>query len=390
MPEVLIEQIPQEMQPAEEQQDVRESPLRLSWRAFRRHRPGMVGLGLLIVLYLLAIFAGFVAPYDYDDQIRDLLWARPTPIRFSDANGRSWRPFINPIKVEFDEDLNLVVRPDESKRCYVRFFVAGDPWKLFGLFNVRTHLFGVDPVPNPDPGVPTYSRIYLMGADISGRDVFSRICYGSRISMTIGLVGASIVLVIGLMVGGTSGYFGGMTDNLLQRLCEMVMLLPGFYLLLMLRFIFPANMDSVKVYFAVVFILAFVGWAGLARVIRGMILSVREMPYVDAARALGMSSGRIIFRHILPATTGYVVVAITLAIPGYIIGESALSVLGLGITEPTASWGNMLQKAMDLVELQQHPWILWPGLFIFAAVMGFNLVGDGLRDAMDPKMQSGR
>jgi peptide/nickel transport system permease protein len=225
----------------------------------------------------------------------------------------------------------------------------------------------------------------MMGSDSAGRDIFSRICYGSRISMTIGLVGTFLVLLIGLAIGGTSGYLGGRADDVLQRFTEMIMLLPGFYLLLMLRFMFPANMDSTKVYFAVVLILALVSWPGLARVIRGMVLSIKAMDYIQSARAIGLPTRRIIGRHVIPNTFGYVIVSATLSIPSYILSESALSILGLGIMEPTPSWGNMLQKAMDIAELDQHPWVLWPGVFIFIAVMAFNLVGDGLRDALDPK-----
>jgi peptide/nickel transport system permease protein len=364
--------------------DIPRGPTRLAWRRFRRHRPGMVGLAILIVLYLVVIFADFVAPYHYADEIRQLTWAPPTATRFSDAAGSSSRPFIHPFLIDYDENLNTVLRPDTSRRCYLRFFVRGAPYKLLGVIPTNLRLFGVDPLP-PDTGGGYFARFYVMGADGAGRDIFSRICYGSRVSMTIGLVGAAIVLVIGMTVGGASGYFGGLTDDLLQRLCEMVMLLPGFYLLLMLRFMFPANMDSTTVYLAVVLILSLVGWAAFARVVRGMVLSIRKEDYVQAARAMGLSHARIIAKHVLPNTMGYVIVATTLRIPYYILGESALSLLSLGIMEPTPSWGNMLQKATDILELDQHPWVLWPGLFIFLAIMAFNLVGDGLRDAVDPR-----
>jgi len=199
-------------------------------------------------------------------------------------------------------------------------------------------------------------------------------------------VGSLFVLIIGLAMGGSMGYFGGRVDDVLYNFSQMVMLLPGFYLLLMLRFMFPSDMNSVSVYFAVILILSLVGWPGFAIVIRGMVKSIRGMDFVQAARAIGLHNGRIIGRHVLPNTLGYVVVATTLRIPGYILGESALSVLGLGIMEPTPSWGNMLNKAMNIVELNQHPWVLWPGVFIFLAVIAFNLVGDGLRDAVDPRL----
>ncbi|HEX8521339.1 MAG TPA: ABC transporter permease [Tepidisphaeraceae bacterium] len=362
-----------------------QGPARIAWKRFRRHRPGMIGLVILIALYLMALFAGFIAPYSYLDEERDLLWAPPTKVHFADANGFSMRPFIHPFRINIDENFNTVLEPDRSQRCYVRFFAKGDSYRILGVIPTRIRLFGVDPVPTASTGDRYYARLYLMGADANGRDIFSRICYGARVSMTIGLLGALLVLVIGLAVGGASGFFGGWVDDVLQRLCEMVMLLPGFYLLLLLRFMFPASMDSVQVYFAVILILSLVGWAGFARVIRGMVLSIRREDYVQAARAMGLGNGRIISRHIIPNTMGYVVVATTLRIPGYILGESALSLLGLGIMEPTPSWGNMLNRAMDILELNQHPWVLWPGVFIFAAIMAFNLVGDGLRDAVDPR-----
>jgi peptide/nickel transport system permease protein len=288
-----------------------------------------------------------------------------------------------------DENLMVVPREDASHRSYVRFFVKGGPYSFLGITTAHTRLFGVDALPDgvqSTNGDKFYSRIYLMGADLTGRDIFSRICYGARISMTIGLIGVFFVLVIGLIIGGASGYFGGRVDDILYSFAQMVMLLPGFYLLLMLRFVFPAKMDSAQVYFAVILILSLVGWPGFAIVIRGMVKSIVGQDFIQAARAIGLENSRIIGKHVLPNTIGYTVVAMTLRIPGYILGEAALSILGLGIMEPTASWGNMLEKAMNIAELDQHPWVLWPGVFIFLAVMCFNLVGDGLRDAVDPRM----
>ncbi|HEY0008555.1 MAG TPA: ABC transporter permease [Tepidisphaeraceae bacterium] len=360
------------------------SPTRIAWSTFRRHKIGMAGLFILTVLYGMALLADYVAPYAADDQIRELQWSPPTALRFQDDKGISLRPFIYPIRNYIDDSFNVRQEEDRTQRLYMRIFPKADQHKFLGLIPISRRLIGFDP-PQPRPGETYYARFYLLGADISGRDIFSRICYGARISMTIGLVGSAIVLVIGLLVGGISGYAGGPVDNILMRLCEAIMLLPGFYLLLMLRFTFPSNLDSTTVYFAVIGILSLIGWPGLARVIRGMVLSIRDQDYVRAATAMGFGPLRIIVRHILPNTAGYVIVATTLSIPGYILGESALSVLGLGIMEPTPSWGNMLQRATEIVELDSHPWVLWPGFFIFLAVMGFNLLGDGLRDALDPR-----
>jgi len=357
------------------------------WKAFRKSRMGVIGLSIVSVLYFVAIFADCLAPYGFDNETRDLLWAPPTRLHFSDANGSSWRPFIYPTRSYIDSDtFQIKQEQDVTHRCYLRLFVQGDEHLFLGLFKTHLHLFGVDPPPPATPGGDTYyARLYLMGSDLSGRDVFSRICYGSRISMSIGLVGESIGLIIGALVGGISGYYIGAVDNILQRICEIMMLLPGFYLLLMLRFLFPADMSSVAIYFYITVIMAFIGWPGLARVVRGMVLSIRNLDYIHAARAVGQNNFRIIVRHILPNTFGYLIVSVTMGIPGYILGESGLSVLGLGIAEPIPSWGNMLHQAMDITELDQHPWVLWPGLFIFLAVISFNLMGDGLRDALDPK-----
>jgi peptide/nickel transport system permease protein len=387
MPEPLIASNPASdapIVPTGEEDPLIQSPWRLAIRRFRRHRLGMVALGILVALYLTAIFAGFIAPYSYEDEIREVAWAPPN-LRFSDKNGFSLRPFVHPIRMEVDETTFLfVAKEDTSRRQYLRFFVTGGRYPLLGIFDANTHLFGVDPVPATNE--PYYSRIYLMGSDLTGRDIFSRICYGGRISMTIGILGVLFVLIIGLAIGGASGYFGGRIDDVLYSFSQMVMLLPGFYLLLMLRFVFPPKMDSAQVYFVVILILSLVGWPGFAIVIRGMVKSIVAQDFVQAARAVGLTHPRTIARHIIPNTIGYTVVAMTLRIPGYILGEAALSILGLGIMEPTASWGNMLQKAMDIAELDQHPWVLWPGVFIFIAIMCFNLVGDGLRDAVDPRM----
>lgn len=365
-----------------------EGRFRVGWRRFRKHKPGLIGLAILILLYVVAGFADFIAPYSFENEARPLAWSPPN-VRFSDEKGFSLRPFVYPLQIRIDENFNEIRDEDKSQRLYMRFLVRGDEHELFGLVRSRWRLMGVDPVTPSQSQQGYQARMYLMGSDIAGRDEFSRLCYGSRVSMSIGLVGALFVLVIGLAVGGAMGYVGGKLDDLLYSFSQMIMLLPGFYLLLMLRYVFPPNMSSVSVYFAIILILSLIGWPSLAIVIRGMVKSIRAMDFVQAARAMGLGHPRIIARHILPNTTGYVVVTTTLRIPGYILGESALSLLGVGITEPTPSWGNMLEKAMDIVELNQHPWVLWPGVFIFLAVMAFNLVGDGLRDALDPNRTRG-
>lgn len=339
----------------------------------------MLSLGLLGVLYFLMFFADFVAPYGFDNEKRALSYCPPMRVHLIGDDGRLHWPFLYKYSYTFDQYYNRVYIQDTSVRYPIKFFTKGNEHLLLGLIPMRTHLFGVD-----EP-----ARIYLMGADYRGRDVFSRILYGSRVSLSIGFVGVAISFLVGMLVGGISGYFGGNTDNALMRLSEMVMMIPGFYLMLALRAAFPPGLSSVEVYLMIVLIMSFIGWAGLSRVIRGMVLSIREKEFVTAARASGESSFRIIARHILPNTLSYVIVAVTLSIPGYILGESALSLIGVGIQEPYASWGNMLSEAMTIGEIRFHPWILIPGIFIFISIMAFNFLGDGLRDAFDPRLAAG-
>ncbi len=350
------------------------SPFRIAMRRLRRHKLALVGLAVLVVMYLTALFADFVAPYRYDNEDRKRPYLSPDKIRFRDEKGFSLRPFVFNRTTELDLG-EWVEKLDRSKRYYIKFFVKGEKYKLLGIISCRTHLFGVE---KP-------CRIRLLGSDWNGRDIFSRICYGSRISLTVGLIGVFISFTLGLIVGGISGYFGGFTDTALMRLVELLMAFPAFYLLLSLTAALPRDLTSTQRYILIVVILAFLGWPGLARVIRGMVLSLKQEEYALAAKGIGAGSFRIIVKHILPNTFSYAIVAATLRIPGYIIGESALSLLGLGINEPQPSWGNMLSQAMSPGNLQQYPWIIVPGFFIFFAIMAFNLLGDGLRDAFDPK-----
>ncbi len=353
---------------------------RLGMRKLRRHRIAVWAFRGLVVFYVIAIFPDFFAPYGYDDEVRGHSYHWPWNVRVVGVDGKWHRPFVYKTSYEFDENFERVYTEDSSQRFPVKLFYRGEPYSVLGLFRTNVRLFGVDA-----PG-----RIYILGADYRGRDLYSRIIYGSRISMSIGLVGVSITFVIGMIVGGVSGYLGGKGDFVIQRICEMIMLIPGFYLLLILRSTFPAGMSSVQIYFGIVFILAFIGWAGFSRVIRGMVLSIVTSDYVVAARALGIPTWRIVTWHVLPNTLSYAIVSATLSIPGYILGESGLSLIGLGIQDPVPSWGNLLQQATSIPELKFHPWILIPGIFIFLAVMAFNFLGDGLRDAFDPRSLAGQ
>ena len=351
---------------------------RLAFAQLRRNRFAMASFWVLVLFYLAAAFADVLAPYHYDNEARGNSYNPPTPLRFRDADGvRHWRPFVYPMSFTRDENFRRVYVEDTSRPVPLHFWVKGDAHKLLGLIATERHLFGL-----ADPAV----RIYLCGADARGRDLLSRMLYGARVSLSIGFAGVFISLVLGMLVGGIAGYFGGRVDDGLMRLCEMIMMLPGFYLLLILRTTFPPEMGSVQTYFLIVVILSFIGWAGTARVIRGMVLAVAAGPMVQAAQAGGLHWLRIVRRHALPTTYSYLIVSVTLSVPGYMLGESALSLLGLGIQDPYASWGNLLQDAMSIADIRLHPWVLAPGILIFIVTMAFNFLGDGLRDALDPHM----
>jgi peptide/nickel transport system permease protein len=340
-----------------------------------RHRLAVFGGLVLLCLYFIALFADFLAPYPYDFECRKKPYHPPVRIHFFDERGFSLRPFIYNYKTIITKDYEKKYVPIKDKRYYIHLFHRGEPYKFLWIFPTRIHLFGTE-----EP-----AHIFLLGSDWNGRDIFSRLVYGSRISLSVGLLGVLISFTIGLFIGGIAGYFGGTVDFILMRIVELIMCFPSFYLMIALRAAFPLGLPSTQVYLLIILIMSLIGWAGLARVIRGIVLSVRENEYVKAAKAIGVGQLRIIIHHALPNTFSYAIVAATLSIPGYILGESALSLLGLGITEPQASWGNMLTKAMSLSDLLNHPWILTPGVAIFIAIMGFNLLGDGLRDAFDPR-----
>lgn len=351
------------------------SLFRLRLRKLRKHKLAMLGFYILLVFYLLAILADVIAPYPYDFETRDKPYHPPTPVYLFDEQGRfNWPPFVYNYEIKLNDNYEKVYTPIMDKKYPCRLFITGQSYKFWGLLPWDIHLFGTE----------SPSRLYLLGSDWNGRDILSRLIYGGRISLSIGLLGVILSFSLGMIIGGISGYFGGWIDTVLMRSVEVIMCFPGFYLMLALRAAFPVSLPSTAIYLLIVGIMAFIGWAGLARVIRGIILSVREREYIIAAKASGARSWRIIITHALPNTLSYAIVAVTLTIPEYILGESALSLLGLGINEPQASWGNMLTRAMNLSDIVNYPWILSSGFIIFITVMSFNLLGDGLRDAFDP------
>ena len=287
-------------------------------------------------------------------------------------------PYTYNYTREFDSNLmQTVYKLDRSSKYFIKPFAKGETYKFLGIISTDRHLFGVREGGN----------LYLLGTDINGRDVFSRILLGGRISLTIGFLALLIVFPIGLLYGGISGYVGGAIDNIMMRFAEAIMAIPSFYLLIILAAILPAGMTSIQRFCLIVVILALVGWAGFARVIRGMVLSIKKEEFVLAEKTMGASNLRIILKHLLPQTTSYVIIAMTLSVPSYILAESGLSFLGLGIQQPDASWGNMLKEAQEFTNILYRPWLLAPGGLIFIAVLAFNLLGDAIRDYLDPKSE---
>jgi peptide/nickel transport system permease protein len=329
----------------------------------------------LILIYLVALFADFLAPFDPTLTNSSYLYVPPQPLHFAFGEGQ---PGVHVYGVTSTVDPVALRREfviDTTQVIPVKFWVSGWPYKLFGIFKTDIHLFG--------PADPAQS-VYLLGADRLGRDLLSRMIMGTRISMSIGLVGVFFSLILGIFLGGISGYYGGSWDQIIQRTIDFLRSIPSIPLWMGLAAAMPLQWPPQTVYFAITVILSLIGWTSLARVVRGRFLSLREEDFVTAARLDGASQWRVIFGHMLPAFTSHIIASITLAIPGMILSETSLSFLGLGLREPVVSWGVLLQDAQDIRSIATAPWLLIPAIAVVVSVLALNFLGDGLRDAADP------
>ena len=353
------------------------SQAQLVWRRFRRHKLALMAIVVLGALYFASIFAEFVTPYPALHRFKEYGEAPPTRIHVVSPTRGLSRPFVFATARELDKaTFKYRYIPQRDQEHVIRFFVrAEEPFHLLGFIPWQVKLFGVE-----DPSVP----LFLFGSDRLGRDVFSRIFYAGRISLFIGFGGVFVAFVLGVILGGISGYYGGVADEVIQRVIEMLLSIPTIPLWIALSAALPHDWGILKIYFAITLILALQSWTGLARVVRGKLISLREEDFVMAAQVAAAKNGAIIRRHLIPGFTSYLITHLTLAIPGMIIGETALSFLGLGIRPPAVSWGTLLQDAQSISALGLTPWLMIPGAFVLLAVLMFNFIGDGLRDAADP------
>lgn len=348
------------------------------WKRLKKNPLARLGATILIIFYLSVLLADFIAPYSpYESQLDGSLLP-PTTIYWRTPEGQFIGPHVypttqGPVEIETGERQIIV---DFDKPAPLRLFVKGRPYRWLGIIPGNRHLFGA----------VGEAKINLLGTDEQARDQFSRIVYGGRISLSIGLVGITVSFPLGMLVGGISGYFGGWLDSLIMRIAEVLMTIPGLYLLVALAAVLPAQLTSAQRFLLIVVIISFISWAGLARVIRGQVLSIKEREFVQATQVMGANPFYIIVRHVLPQTATYIIISATLAIPGFIVSESVLSLIGLGIQQPDPSWGNLLSSATNASILVLQPWLIWPpALLIILTVLAFNLLGDGLRDALDPR-----
>lgn len=350
------------------------SQWQLIWRKFRRHHLARLGGITMGIILLLAVFCEFFGPYGIYDRRSDHVYAPPTRVRIW-HEGRLHRPFVYGLTRERSPlTLTLVFEENRSEIYPVRLFLRGSEYKLIGLIPTDVHFFGVD-----EPGV-----IYLFGTENLGRDMFSRVLSGARVSLSVGIVGIMISFVIGCLIGGLTGYYGGMADMIAQRVIEIMQGIPQLPLWISLGAAIPLDWPIIRVYFMITIILSILGWTGLARTVRSKLLAVRTEDYVMAAKIAGANELRIVVRHMLPSFASYLIVSLTMSVPYMILGETSLSFLGLGLRPPAVSWGVLLQQAQNIRAVSIYPWLMIPGLWVVVVVLAFNFLGDGLRDAADP------
>jgi peptide/nickel transport system permease protein len=348
------------------------SQWKLMWRKFIRNKAALGGGIIILMFYLVALFGGFFAPYTKDTRFTKSIFMPPTKVYIIDQ-GKLVKPYFFDMVQEFDESLRRVYVINFEKKIPMEFFTHGEPYKLLGLFETDIHLYGA-----PE-GV-----IALLGTDRQGRDMVSRIIFGSQISLTIGLVGVILSLILGTILGIVSGYYSGWVDNLIQRLIELIRSFPSIPLWMALSAAIPLTWSITQTYFAISVILSLLGWTWLARQLRGQVLAIRNQDFVLASKLSGANDSWIIFRHLVPATLGQIVVVSTLQMPSMILAETALSFLGLGLRPPVVSWGVLIQEAQNYQSLSLYPWVFTPAIAVAFCILAFSYLGDGLRDSVDP------
>ncbi len=358
---------------------VRESQRALMWRRFKRHKLALIGLWIVALFYLVALLAEFLAPLDPADYNPRYTYAAPQGIHFFSTNedgSWSFAPFVYGYKSTIDKAaMRRTFVIDETVKIPIAFLVPSEPYRLAGIIPMSVKLFGVT-----TPRTP----LYVLGSDRLGRDLLSRLIHGTRISLSIGLAGVTLSLFFGIIIGGFSGYYGGWFDSVVMRVIEFIRSMPTIPLWLGLAAALPKDWSAIQTYFAITVILSLIGWTELARVVRGRFLSLRTEDFVTAAQLDGASDWRIITRHMVPSFMSHIIAAATLAVPGMILAETALSFLGLGLQAPIVSWGTLLQDAQNIRTLATAPWLLTPGICVVVIILSLNFFGDGLRDAADP------
>ena len=352
------------------------SQWQLMWRRFRRNRLAAVGGVVIALFYFVAILCEFLAPYTPDARNAVYRYCPPQRMHWIDkGNGFVVRPFVYGLKSTRDPRTMMKTYAEDRTKVYpVKFFQHGLPYRMWGLFGANLHLASVE-----SPGA-----LYLLGTDSLGRDLLTRLLYATRISLSVGLVGVTMSFLLGCTLGGVSGYYGGAVDTLTQRIIEFFLAIPTIPLWMGLAAALPSNWSPVKTYFAITVILSLLNWTYLARVVRGKLLSLREEDFVTAALIAGARKRYVIARHLLPSFMSYLIVSLTLAVPNMILGETALSFLGIGLQAPVVSWGVLLKDAQNVQTVALYPWLMLPVLAVIITVLCFNFLGDGLRDAADP------